>query len=141
MDLPIRNIDDLRAEIARLKETEREQSVAIGKRFNSLFSVFSTVASIFPKANPSEGTKGFFEQDIVSLLSRVILPFVLNKTVFRKSNFLIKALVGVLSQKASDFINEETISHLWGVVKGLFQHKKEEETPEHRAIPALSETY
>ncbi len=140
MDVPIRNIDDLRAEIGRLQQAEREQSAAIIKRFSSLSSVFSTIISIFPKGNVSEGTKGFFEQDIVSLLSRVVLPFLLNKTIFRRSNFLVKALVGVISQKASNFINEETLVNLWDKAKRLFQ-KKEEVIPEHRGIPALSETY
>ena len=140
MDVPIRNIDALRAEISRLKESEKLQSVAIGQRFSSLSSVFSTVASIFPRSNPATGSKGFFEQDIVSLLSRIVLPFLLNKTIFKNSNFLVKALVGVVSQKASSFINEETISILWDKVKGVF-NKKEEQTPEHRGVPALSETY
>jgi hypothetical protein len=141
MDVPIKNIDDLRAEILRLKDTEQEQSAAITKRFSSLSSVLLTISSIFPRGNAAEGTKGFFEQDIVSLLSRIVLPFTLNKTIFRHSNFLVKALVGIVSQKASNFINEETIVNLWDKAKGLFQSKKEEETPEHRAIPALSETY
>jgi len=140
MDVPIRNIVDLRAEIARLKDSERQQSVAISNRFNSLSSLLSTIGSLFPKANPATGSKGFFEQDLVSLLSRIILPFTLNKTIFRNSNFLVKALVGVVSQKASKFINEETVALLWDKVKDLFS-KKEEEPPEHRGIPALSETY
>jgi len=139
MDVPIRNIDNLRAEINRLKEAERQQSTAISQRFSSLSSVFSTIASIFPKGNPLTGAKGFFEQDIVSLLSRIVLPFTLNKTIFRNSNFLVKTLVGVLSQKASRYINEETITSLWDKVKSLFD-KKEEERPEHRAIPAFSES-
>ena len=139
MDVPIRNIGDLRAEINRLKDAERQQSMAISQRFSSLSSVFSTIASIFPKGNPLTGAKGFFEQDIVSLLSRIVLPFTLNKTIFRNSNFLVKTLVGVLSQKASRYINEETITSLWDKVKDLF-NKKEEERPEHRAIPAFSES-
>ena len=138
MDEPIRNIDDLRAEIARLKAVEREQSMAIGKRFNSFSAIISTIGSLFPKSNPVLGAKGFFEQDIVSLLSRILLPFTLNKTIFRNSNFLVKTLVGFVSQKASKFINEETVMGVWDKVKNIF-HKKEEETPEHRAIPAFSE--
>jgi hypothetical protein len=140
MDVPIRNIDALRSEIARLRESEKQQSVAISNRFNSLSSLLSTIGSLFPRANAATGSKGFFEQDIVSLLSRIVLPFALNKTIFKHSNFLVKALVGVVSQKASKFINEETITFVWDKVKGLFS-KKEEETPEHRGIPALSETY
>lgn len=140
MEPAIRNIEDLRAEIARLKLVEKAQGDAIVKRFSTWSAVFSTIGSLFPKTFSSEGKKSIFETDIVSLLARIILPFTLNKTIFRKSNFLIKTLVSLASQKASRFINEETMAGLWDKVKGIFS-KKEEETPEHRAIPALSETY
>lgn len=140
MEPAIRNIEDLRAEIARLKDVERLQCQAIAKRFSTWSAVFSTIGSIFPKAFSSGEGKSIFETDIVSLLSRIILPFTLNKTIFRHSNFIIKTLVSLASQKVSNFINEETVTNLWDKVKGIFQ-RKEEEVPEHRAIPALSESY
>jgi hypothetical protein len=142
MDLPIKNIDDLRIEIYRLKGLEQEQSIALGKRFSSPSALFSTILSLFPKSQAADGEKGsgFFDQDIVGLISRFLLPFTLNKTLFRNSNFLVKTLVGILSQKASHFITEDSISNLWHTVRSFFKSKSDE-IPEHRAIPALSETY
>jgi hypothetical protein len=142
MELPIKTIDELRVEISRLKDVEKEQGAAISKRFSSPSALFSTLFSLFPKSNNAEGEKtgGFFEQDFVGLISRFLLPFTLNKTIFRNSNFIVKAIVGMVSQKASHFITEESVVGLWDKIKTLFK-SKEEEIPEHRGIPALSETY
>lgn len=142
MDLPIKNIDDLRMEIYRLRGLEREQSVALGKRFSSPSALFSTLFSLFPKSTGADGEKGagFFDQDIVGLASRFVLPLLLNKTLFRNSNFIVKTLVGILSQKASHFITEDSLAIFWDKIKSLFKSKSDD-IPEHRAIPAFSETY
>ncbi|HEY8782789.1 MAG TPA: hypothetical protein VIM16_14285 [Mucilaginibacter sp.] len=141
MELPIKNIDNLRMEIFRLQGLEQEQGIALGKRFNTPAALLSTLFSLFPKSTADgEKSTGFFHQDIVGLVSRFVLPLVLNKTIFRNSNFVVKTLVGILSQKASHFISEESLTGLWDKVKSLFTSKSDD-IPEHRAIPAFSETY
>jgi len=143
MELSVRNISDLRIEILRLKEAEQEQSIALGLRFRSPSALLSTVMSVFRHPANADGTKdsGFFEQDIVSLISRFVLPFTLNKTIFRHSGFIIKSLVGLVSQKASRFITEDTVVSLWDKAKLLFKSKAPAETPAHKGVPPLSETY
>jgi hypothetical protein len=144
MDYPIKNIDDLRGEIYRLKDLEQEQSIALGQRFKSPSALFSTLLSLFPRSANADGTKStsFFDQDIVGLISRFVLPFTLNKTLFRNSNFIIKALVGIVSQKASHFISEDSVAGIWDKLKSLFKSKASKDTiPEHKGIPDLSETY
>jgi hypothetical protein len=116
MDMRIRNIDDLRSEISRLKEAEQQQKAAIGERFNGPGAIFSTVMSLFPKTAATEAFKG---QDMLGLISRIALPFALNKTVFRNSNLLIKAIVGIASQKASHFISEDAVGGLFDKAKSL----------------------
>ncbi len=142
MDLPIKNINDLRLEIDRLRGLEREQSIALGQRFSSPSALFSTITSLFTGSPRTDGTKSsFFDQDIVGLLSRFVLPLALNKTLFRNSNFIVKTLVGLVSQKASHFITEDSVAGIWDKIKTLFHRKEPEETPEHKGVPAFSETY
>lgn len=145
MDATINNIGDLRMEISRLKGIEQEQASALGQRFNSPSATFSTIYSLFsrPAGAAHEKTSKFFEQDFVALLSRFLLPFTLNKTLFRNSNFIVKALVGVVSQKASHFINEGTVSGIWDKVKTVFNHKEKHEapTPVRRDVPAFGKAY
>ena len=120
MDLPIRNINDLHSEIARLSTLEQEQKAALSQRFSSPSALFSTVLSLFPKSAATDGLRSnVLNQDYFGLLSRILLPLVLNKTLFRHSNFIIKAVVGLLSQKASHFISEDSVGNLWDKDKGL----------------------
>jgi hypothetical protein len=136
METPIRNIFELQGEIGRLKNLEAEQAVALKARFSGPSAIFSSVLSLFPKSATTDGIKGagFFNQDFLGLISRFALPLALNKTLFRHSNFLVKTLVGILSQKASHYISEDNVSGVWGKAKGLFNNlfnkkdKKDKET-------------
>lgn len=138
METPIRNIFELRSEIGRLKIIETEQAVALKARFTGPSAIFSTFMSIFPKSPTVDGVKGagFFNQDFLGLLSRFALPLALNKTLFKRSNFLVKTLVGILSQKASHYISEDNVSGIWGKAKGLFNNlfKKNEKQEKEAAI-------
>lgn len=133
MDTSINNASELKAEIARLRMTSEEQSLAIKDRFKSPSAIFHTIVSIFPKSPDGKG--GFFNQDVFGLLSRILLPLTLNKTLFRNSNFIIKTLVGLVSQKASHLINENVVTGAWDKVKSLFDKKK----PVDYGIPPESE--
>jgi hypothetical protein len=136
MGTPIRNILELQGEIGRLKNLEAQQAVALKARFSGPSAIFTTVLSLFPKSPTVDGIKGagFFNQDLLGLVSRFALPLALNKTLFRHSNFIVKTLVGILSQKASHYISEDNVSGVWGKAKGLFNNlfkkkdKKDKET-------------
>ncbi len=118
----INNVDELRAEIARLRGTKEEQGMALAKRFNTPMTALATLYTIFPN-KPEDGKTNLFQQDFVSMLSRIFLPLALNKTLFRNSGFLVKTLVSLASQKASGFINEDSIMDLWSKIKILFDKK------------------
>ena len=125
MDAVIFNSADLRAEIERLKYTKKIQEEAIAKHFSSPAAIFHTITSAF-KGSPSDKKGGTIlggGQDVVSLLSRFVLPFVLNKTIFRGSNFIIKTVVGLLSQRAANFINEKSVVTVWDKIKSFIPGK------------------
>lgn len=124
MDQPITNSWQLKEEIVRLRQLEEEKSLALKARFSSPVSVLTTLYSIFPKANNSgENKTNIFNQDFVSIISRFLIPLTLNKTLFKNSGFIIKALVGLVSQKASGYINEDSVMSVWDKVKHLFSKK------------------
>jgi hypothetical protein len=138
MDTSIKNIGDLKAEIARLHIVKQQQRTALKARFNTPSALFHTIISLYPKSHDGDSKSSIFNQDFFGLLSRILLPLTLNKTLFRHSNFVIKALVGFLSQKASHFISEDSVTGLWGKLKSMFA-KKDKKTD--YGIPPLSETY
>jgi hypothetical protein len=120
-DLPIYSHTDLRNEIYRLQGLEREKGAALKERFSSPGAIFSTFFSLFKSGNQvGDKDGGIFQQDFLGVISRFIIPFTLNKTLFRKSNFLVKALVGLVSQKASHFVSEDSVEGVWDTAKGLF---------------------
>ncbi len=126
MDISVKNIFDLQAEIIRLEKVKQEQEMLLKQRFSSPSAIISSVRSIFPKAPEGEGNGGigsFFSPDLLSLISRFVLPIALNKTLFKNSNFLIKTIVGLMSQKASTYISEDSVTSVWGRVKSLFGKK------------------
>ncbi len=121
-EILINSREDLRNEIFRLRGLEQEQGTAIKQRFNGPGALFSTILSLFwtPSDHEADKGDGIFHQDFLGLISRIVLPFTLNKTVFRHSNILVKALVGLVSQKASHYISEDSVSNIWDKAKELF---------------------
>ena len=114
----------MRNEIYRLEGIEAEQAAALKTRFSSPGAVFSTLLSLFPKSADNENHKsGLFHQDFIGLISRLVLPVALNKTLFKNSGFIVKTLVGLLSQKASNYISEDSISGVWDKAKSLFENQ------------------
>jgi len=134
-DVQINNVEDLKAEILRLRHLKEEQGEAIKMRFRSPGAAFSTLLTVFPKGSGSK--YDIFHQDFLGIISRILLPLTLNKTLFRKSNFLVKGLVGFLSQKASHFISEDSVTGLWDKVKSMFDKKTHKH--EDYGIPPESE--
>jgi hypothetical protein len=137
-DLSINNATDLKAEIARLRLLREEQRAALKERVSTPSALFHTVISAFPKSPAhSDGDKGsIFNQDFFGILSRILLPLTLNKTIFRNSNFVVKALVGFLSQKASHFISEDSLAGLINKVRSIFDRRNK--NPDY-GIPPESE--
>ena len=126
MALLIKNIDDLKVEIYHLKVKEDQQRYALRQRFSSPSKILTTVKSVFskPAAERIEGKSGQ-KKDYFTILSGIILPITLKRTVFSKSNFIVKSLVGFTSKKASKFITEDSVTGMWNKIKSLLPHKNE----------------
>lgn len=139
MDFQIKNIDDLREEIARMRVIENQQGTALAARFSSPSAIFSSIMSLINSGSSHDGAKqpGIFSQDFLGLLSRIVLPVTLNKTLFKHSNFLVKALVGLVSQKASHYISEDAVSGIWGKVKSLFSKATKKPGEPFKPMPSV----
>lgn len=136
--MTINNIDDLRAEIALVKIQKTQQELAIKEHFSSPTAIFNTIFSGL--TTPAVKKALFDPEDLIALVSRLFLPFALNKTLFRNSNFLIKILVGLVSQQASGLINNKTVSTVWDTVKSLLDKTKKKK-PVDYGIPPDNESY
>jgi hypothetical protein len=123
MGLPITNSIDLKDEIARLKGLEQQQADQLKQHFSSPGAIFSTITGLFSGSseNKDEKNTSLFNQDFIGLISRIVLPIALNKTLFKNSGFIVKAIVGLLSQKASSYITGDAVGGIWGKLKSTFE--------------------
>ncbi|PJJ83594.1 hypothetical protein [Mucilaginibacter auburnensis] len=119
MNTLIRNRSDLRAEIFRLQQDRLEKQIQLKQHFSSPTAIMSTVAGLLGGGSSDKDEHGKPKQDFVGFLSRFIIPLVLNKTLFKGSGFIMKALVGLASQKASNYVSSDSISNIWDKAKGL----------------------
>lgn len=146
------SLAELRTEIDLLKIKSFNEEELLKEKITDPKAIISTIRTYFkskPSANKQSMLQGLLNQDIVSNISRLVLPFLLNTTLFKKSNFITKAIVTFVSQKAAQKVNTGAINGIVGKVKGWFEHKRtvHAEKEQVRAyntdygIPPDSETY
>ncbi|TZF85733.1 hypothetical protein FW774_01270 (plasmid) [Pedobacter sp. BS3] len=133
-----------RIQVLRLK-TEVEERV-IAEKFHSPAATFSTILSLFKGKGNQSFLQEIIHEDFVTAISRFVLPTLLNSVFFRKSNFIIKALVTLFSQKAAKNIDSNVLTDVVSKVKSFFQKlnfkKKDRSQPvKDYGIPPYSETY
>ncbi len=148
----INNIEDLRAEITRLKALKFEQEAYLGDQFGFLeykleapMRLYERITSFLPSVKEaflsSSNSAG---SDWVTNSLRVGLPFLFNKVLFRKAGFIKKGLLLLASQQAAGFLNKDRLADIIDKITSLVQHsnkgkKKKKETD--YGIPPDSETY
>jgi hypothetical protein len=146
MEKSFSSLAELRAEIDFLKVKQFQDEEALKEKFSSPSAIFSSITGLL---KTDTGKKSFMQdlmqQDIITNISRVLLPIFLNGVLFKKSGFITKTLITFLSQKAAKQVNSDKISGLMDKVKGLFQstNGKLRKSPAIRdyGIPPDSETY
>lgn len=110
MNQRIENIEDLRSQIKLLKLQKAEHELyfvqkkdSIKKTFSSPLTFFKNMKSFFGLGADSSNinqTGAQHGSDWTTVLARVVVPFLLNKTVLRGNGLVIKSLLGLISQKA-----------------------------------------
>lgn len=149
----INNVDELRAEISRLKLLQSEQEGYLKDQFElfqqkieSPIHFFNKVTSWFPtgKKEDLDPTFGNSRVDWVTNSFRVALPFLFNKVLFRKAGFIKKTLLLLASQKAAGAINQDRLSGIISKVSSLIRPTKKRKVKNDMkdyGIPPDSETY
>lgn len=148
----IRNVDELRAEIARLKLLQKEQESYLSDQFillqdkvESPIRFVNNLTSWFPKINHNMNSFGTTDSnsDWVTNSLRVGLPFLFNKVLFRKAGFIKKALLLIATQKLAGGINQDKITKIIDKLTDIIRPKAKKASKETRdyGIPPDSETY
>lgn len=149
MDFEIKNINDLRAKIALLEVKKREDEIFLNQKYVSIkdkfLNPFSYVKNIFSKSTASASTSSSIKPDLVTYLTRVLLPLILNKTILRNKGIILKTLVSLISQRTitSSVFNKDILSNWIDKATDFVKSKTKKEKKygyDDYGIPPESET-
>jgi hypothetical protein len=139
----IRNLNDLQAKKLELKTEYTLKQNMLKTDAKAYFKQFTLGALIKKYATPSNLFKVDDKLNLSGTAMSLILPLFMNKTLFRGSGFLTKAIVGLASGKLGKSLDAEHLSAIFNSVKGWFgkkQEKKDKKFVDY-GIPPDSETY
>lgn len=139
----IQTLGDLHSEVQRLKAdyTQRGELLKLdAKAYAKQFTLGNLIKKF---ATPSGFLKLDEKTNISSKVMSVLLPLILNKTIFRGSGIITKALGALVSGKVGQSLDAEHLSGLFNMVKSVFnkKDKKKDVAFVDYGIPPDSETY
>ncbi|SDM49480.1 hypothetical protein [Pedobacter antarcticus] len=120
----INNLHDLNVQMIGLKVEYKIQEVKLKDDVKTYVSQFTPGNLIRKYATPSAFLKVDDKLNISSKLMSMVLPMLMNSTVFRGSGFLTKTLVGLATSKVGKTLDAEHLSAIFNSIKGLFGSKK-----------------
>ncbi len=142
----INNLEELHNTVCSLKAQNDIQGEALIKNAKDYAHQF-TIGNIIRKyATPSEFLKADEKLNISSSVMSLLLPLVMNSTIFRGSGLITKALVGLASGKVGKSLNAEHLSGMFNAVKSWFGGSKKKKVVQNSGyvdygIPPDSESY
>ena len=140
----INNLDDLNVRLISLKVDFKLQEAMLKDDAKSYVKQFTFGNLIKKYATPSTFLKADDKLNISSKLMSMVLPIVMNSTIFRGSGFITKTLVGLATSKVGKTLDAEHLSAIFNSVTGLFKGKKKKiKSPAFAdyGIPPDSETF
>jgi len=139
----INTLDDLHTQVQLLKVDYTQRGIMLKQDTKHYISQF-TLGNIIKKyATPSGFLKFDGKTNISSKIMGIVLPLLLNKTIFRGSGFITKAVATLVSGKVGQSLDGEHLSGIFNAVKSIFTKKnnKKEVAFVDYGIPPDSETY
>ncbi|MFD2285361.1 hypothetical protein GJU39_04775 [Pedobacter petrophilus] len=139
----ISNLEALQAKKLELKvEYTLKQNLLVADT-KTFAKQFTFGALIKKYATPGNLFKADDKLNISGTAMSLLLPMVMNKTLFRGAGFLTKAAVGLVSGKVGKSLDAEHLSAIYNSVKGWFGTRKDKKAKKFidYGIPPDSETY
>jgi hypothetical protein len=140
----INTLEDLHTQVQALKADYTQRGELLKEDSKNYVKQFSPGNLIKKFATPSSFLKFDEKTNISSKIMSIVLPLLLNKTLFRGSGLITKALGALISGKVGKSLDGENLSGIFNMVKSLFtgkNNKKTEAAFVDYGIPPDSETY
>jgi len=141
----IRTLDELHSELHRLKADYSHRELQLKLDAKTYIRQFTLGNLIKKYATPSGFLKFDEKTNISSKIMSIVLPMLMNSTVFRGSGLVTKAVAALVSGKVGKSLDAENLSGIFNMVKSLFTGKKAKAKNDvafiDYGIPPDSETY
>ncbi|WP_134087671.1 hypothetical protein [Olivibacter sp. XZL3] len=155
----ISNIEELQAEIVRLKAIKMQQEAYLEHQFGILKNKVSKPIHFFQRIsgfipNPSTllnkigSNQQSYHDDWLTKGLRIGLPFLVNRVFFRKAGYFKRILMGLLSSQVAGLVNKERLAETIESITSWIRKSTKKSTPSRRSrkeynfgIPPDSETY
>ncbi len=140
----IQNIDELHLQVQALKLAYKQKGEVL-KTDVKIYAKQFTLTNVIKKyATPNALLKLDEHTHITSKLMAMLLPIVLNGTLFKGSGFITKAIMALTSSKIGKAVDAELLTGIFNYIKTLFFAKKSKANKPaftDYGIPPDSETY
>lgn len=138
----INNLHELNVRLLSLKVDYKMQETMLKEDVKVYASQFTPVNLLKRFATPSSFMKVDDKLNISGKVMSMVLPLLMNNTLFRGSGFITKALVGLATSKVGKTLDAEHLTSLYNSITGIFKKKKKEKPAfTDYGIPPDSETY
>lgn len=139
----IESLNDLQVRMISLKVDYKMQEIMLKEDVAVYVKQFTPGHLIKKYLSPSSLLKADDKLNISSKLMSMVLPVLMNSTIFRGSGFITKTLVGLATSKVGKTLDAEHLTSIFGAVKGLFTSGKKKKAKAYvdYGIPPDSETY
>ena len=137
----ITTLSALKAEQWRLKGEYTRQEELLQRDITTYVKQLSPVYLFKKYFTPDSFNKFDDKLNISGSIMSLVLPFFLNKTLFRGSGFLTKTIMGLVSNRLGKKLDLDHLTSIFDKVKGIFQKKEKQSRIVDYGIPPDSETY
>ncbi len=122
----IKSIEELRTRILLLKADYIGREIILKEDSKNYINQF-TILNLFKKLTSPEGFSKLDEKTNISgKIMSLVLPLILNNTLFRGSGFITKAVGALVSGKIGKSIDAESITGIFHSIKSIFAGKKKD---------------
>ena len=139
----IKNLAELYIEIATVKADYQLREVLLKEDAKVYIKQYSPINLIKGLFKPQGLLKLDGETNISGSIMSMVLPLLLNKTLFRGSGLITKAVAALVSGKIGKSLDVESLGLMFNKVKSLFTSKGDKKAAKFAdyGIPPDSETF
>lgn len=143
MNRNIKSLAELNKEVRQLKTEIIVKETLLKRDAKTYVNSFSPINLFKGLVTSKNVVKAEHSANISGKIMSYVLPFILNKTMFRGSGFFTKSIATLVSRRLGKSIDIDNVTGIINQITSFFNSKKEKKDVRFKdyGIPPDSETY